>query len=137
MMLVGVGAASVYFLVSIAAIGTIVINTAHGVEKVDQIWVKVAQTLGGTGLSIVRRVLIPAIMPDILTGIRLALGVAWIVIVPAEMLGVASGLGYSILNYRDVTDYSSLMAIILVIGMLGYLSDVLLRLVQRKFAWFA
>jgi len=135
--LFGVGAAPVYFLVAIAAVWPIIINTAHGVEKVDQTWIKVAQTLGGKGWGIVLRVLIPAIMPDILTGIRLALGVAWIVIVPAEMLGVASGLGYSILNYRDVTDYSSLMAIIVIIGILGYTSDALLRVLQRKYAWVA
>lgn len=131
----GVGAGPVYFLIAIAAVWPIIISTAHGVTKVDQAWVKVARNFGAGHWQIIRRVVIPAVLPDILTGLRVALGVAWIVIVPAEMLGVASGLGYLILDYRDVVDYASIMAVILVIGFLGYTSDQLLRLLLRKLSW--
>jgi NitT/TauT family transport system permease protein len=70
---------------------------------------------------------LPAIRPHLLTGLRLALGIGWVVLVPAEMLGVTSGLGYEILNSRDQLAYDKVMAVILVIGLLGYVLDVVAR----------
>ena len=64
---------------------------------------------------------------QLMTGIRLAVGLAWVVLVPAEMLGVANDLGYFLLDTRDRLDYSELMATILVIGVLGYLLDLSVR----------
>jgi NitT/TauT family transport system permease protein len=61
------------------------------------------------------------------TGLRMALGIAWVVLVPAEMLGVRSGLGYQILNARDQLAYDQVVAVIVVIGILGYLLDLLAR----------
>lgn len=133
--LLGVGSGPVYFLIAIAAIWPMIINTAHGVQRIDQSWVHVAKMLGASQLGVLRRVILPAVMPDILTGLRVSLGVAWLVLVPAEMLGVASGLGYLILDFRDVVDYSSLMAIIMVIGFLGYLSDTAIRVLLQKASW--
>jgi hypothetical protein len=72
-------------------------------------------------------IVLPAVRPHLLTGVRLALGIGWTVLVPAEMLGVASGLGYEILNSRDQLAYDQVMALILVIGVLGYLLDLLAR----------
>ena len=120
---------------AIAAVWPIIINTAHGVQKVDKTWIQVAQMFGARHTSVIRLVIVPAVLPDILTGLRVALGVSWIVLVPAEMLGVASGLGYLILDYRDVLSYDSLMAVIVVIGFLGYLSDSIVRLLLKKFSW--
>ena len=70
-----------------------------------------------------------------MVGFQLALGVAWIVIVPAEMLGVASGLGYMILDFRDVNDYASIMALILIIGLLGLMLDYPLRYLANLTRW--
>jgi NitT/TauT family transport system permease protein len=67
------------------------------------------------------------VRPHLLTGLRLALGIGWVVLVPAEMLGVTSGLGYEILNARDQLAYDQVMAVILVIGVLGYLLDTTAR----------
>lgn len=133
----GVGAGPVYFLIAIAAIWPMIINTAHGVHQVDRAWIMVARTLGANELGVIQRVIIPAVLPDILSGLRVALGVAWIVIVPAEMLGVASGLGYLILDYRDIVDYASIMAVILVVGFLGYTTDQVLRTLIKKVSWTA
>ncbi|MDO4917710.1 MAG: ABC transporter permease subunit, partial [Rothia sp. (in: high G+C Gram-positive bacteria)] len=63
--------------------------------------------------------------PFVLSGVRLALGLAWVIIVPAEMLGVSSGLGYEILNARDRLAYDEMLAVILVIGLLGLALDTL------------
>lgn len=133
----GVGARPVCFLITVAAVWPIILNTAHGVRSVDPLWQRVVRMLGGDHWTVLRRAVIPAIIPDILTGLRIALGVSWIVLVPAEMLGVSTGLGYYILDTRDRFDYGELMAVILVVGFLGYLSDLLIQLVQRHFSWRA
>lgn len=133
--LFGVGNKPICFLIAVAAVWPIVINTAHGVRNVNPLWIKVVRMLGGKDVDVLRRAIVPAILPDILTGLRISVGVSWIVLVPAEMLGVSSGLGYYILDTRDRFDYGELMAVILVVGFLGFLSDGLIRLVQRQFSW--
>jgi hypothetical protein len=72
---------------------------------------------------VLRTVVWPGIRPHLLTGLRLAVGLAWLILVPAEMLGVDSGLGYFILNTRDRLAYGDLMAAILVIGACGFVID--------------
>ncbi|MEO1282136.1 MAG: ABC transporter permease, partial [Pseudomonadota bacterium] len=86
---------AIIFLVAIAAIWPVLFSTAAGVRRIDPAWFKVARNLGARPLHVLTVVILPAIAQDILTGIRLALGVAWIVLVPAEYLGVTSGLGYA------------------------------------------
>ncbi len=132
----GIGDRPVYFLVSIAAVWPFVINTSFGVKSIEEIWLKVATIHRIRGLAFLRRVLLPATLPDILVGLRLALGISWIVLVPAEMLGVSEGLGYYILDTRDRFAYGELVAVILIIGFLGYLSDYLIRAVQSKVSRF-
>ena len=90
-----------------------------------------ARSLGATSAEVLTSVVLPAIRPHVLTGLRLALGIGWVVLVPAEMLGVTSGLGYEILNSRDQLAYDGVMAVILVIGLLGYLLDALARRLLR------
>jgi len=131
----GVGNRPVVFLIAAAAVWPILINTANGVRNVDATWIRVVRMLGAGGWAVMRRAVIPAALPDMLVGMRISLGVSWIVLVPAEMLGVPSGLGYYILDARDRFDYSELMALILVVGFLGYLTDTLLAAVQRLFSW--
>lgn len=131
----GVSNRPVVFLIAVAALWPILINTATGVRNVDTTWIRVVRMLGATRWGVVRRAIVPAVLPDMLVGIRISLGVSWIVLVPAEMLGVSSGLGYYILDARDRFDYSELMALILVVGFFGYLTDTLLALIQRRFSW--
>lgn len=131
----GVGSKPVYFLIAVAAVWPIMINTVHGVRSVSPIWIKVVRMLGGHHWTVLHRAVIPAIIPDMLTGLRISLGLSWIILVPAEMLGVSSGLGYYILDTRDRFNYGELMAVILVVGFFGFISDVLIRLAQRKFSW--
>ena len=131
----GVGNKPIYFLITMAAVWPIIINTAHGVRNVNPIWIKVVKMLGGKHQEILRRAVIPGIIPDMLTGLRISLGISWIILVPAEMLGVPSGLGYYILDTRDRFNYGELTAVILVVGFFGFLSDTLLRLLQQRFSW--
>jgi NitT/TauT family transport system permease protein len=129
--LFGVGDAPVYFLIAIGAIWPIVLNTSAGVAGLERGWLLVAHSLGGTRWEVVRHVVWPGVRGQLLTGLRLATGLAWIILVPAEMLGVDSGLGYFILDARDRFAYDQLVAAILVIGVLGFAIDLLAR---RMFA---
>ncbi|MDO4252199.1 MAG: ABC transporter permease [Rothia sp. (in: high G+C Gram-positive bacteria)] len=121
--LFGVGSAPVIFLLAIAAIWPITFNTLSGVKALNPQHLQVAQTLGASRTEIIKTVVIPSIRPYVLSGIRLALGIAWVIIVPAEMLGVSSGLGYEILNARDRLAYDEMLAVILLIGLLGICLD--------------
>ena len=126
---------AIVFLISIAAIWPVVFATAAGLAKVDPAWFKVARNLGAKPWHMVTQIILPAIMFDILTGVRLALGVAWIVLVPAEFLGVTSGLGYSIADARETLSYDHLTAMVLTIGIMGYMLDSSCALLIRRFGW--
>uniref|UniRef100_A0A832H4N6 ABC transporter permease n=1 Tax=Oscillatoriales cyanobacterium SpSt-402 TaxID=2282168 RepID=A0A832H4N6_9CYAN len=128
----GIGDLPVYFLLTIAAVFPILLNTTAGVHAVDRRWLLLAKSLCATQWETTLRVIIPAISAHILTGVRLAIGVIWIVLVPAEMLGVSAGLGYYILDTRDRLAYSELMAVILIIGAIGYFLDAALRWVNQR-----
>ena len=122
-MVLGVGDAPVYFLLAFAAVWPILLNTAAGVAQLDRNWLLLARSLSATRYETICRLIIPGITASILSGVRLAIGIIWIVLVPAEMLGVSAGLGYFILDARDRLAYPDLMAAILVIGCLGFLLD--------------
>lgn len=126
---------AIVFLIGAAAVWPIIFATAASVKRVDPLWLAMARNLGGSSLSVLIAVVIPAIAQDILTGLRLALGVAWIVLVPAEFLGVTSGLGYAINDARDTLSYDRLAAFVLLIGLIGYLFDALISAAIRRSRW--
>lgn len=126
---------AIVFLLVMATVWPIIFSTAHGVRRIDPNWFKVARNLGASGRQMLRRIIMPAIMTDILVGIRLAVGVAWVILVPAEYLGVTSGLGYAINDARDTLSYDMLGAIVLVIGIIGYALDTGCNLLVKRFNW--
>lgn len=130
----GVGDAPIYFLLAFAAVWPIVLNTAAGVRQLNPHWLLLSKSLAATGWETLTRVILPGILGHVLTGLRLAIGISWIVLVPCEMLGVQAGLGYFILDTRDRLAYEQLMAVILVIGGIGYLLDTAARAVIHRFA---
>lgn len=130
----GVGDAPIYFLLGFAAVWPILLNTAAGVRQLNPHWLLLSKSLAATGWETLTRVVLPGILGHVLTGLRLAIGIAWIVLVPCEMLGVQAGLGYFILDTRDRLAYEQLMAVILVIGVIGYVLDTGARAVIRRFA---
>ncbi len=126
---------SIIFLIAMASVWPVIFATAAGLSKVDPAWFKVARNLGAKPLHMLTRIIIPAITFDILSGIRLALGVAWIVLVPAEYLGVTSGLGYAIEDARETLSYNHLTAMVVTIGIIGYFLDTMLALMIKRFSW--
>jgi len=126
---------AIVFLITMAAVWPILFSTAAGLRRIDPAWLKVARNLGANPFHMLFVVILPAIAVDILSGVRLALGVAWVVLVPAEYLGVTSGLGYAINDARDTLDYARLGATVVVIGLIGFTLDWLCMLAIKKFNW--
>lgn len=126
---------AIVFLIAIASLWPVMLSTAAGVRKVDPAWLRTAENLGAGEFKMITKIILPAVAGDIFNGLRLALGVAWIVIVPAEFLGVTSGLGYSINDARDTLSYDRLAALVVLIGITGYLLDSLLLKFIRRYAW--
>ena len=121
--LFGVGDSPVYFLIAIGAVWPITLSTSAGVSALDRDWLMLSRSLGATRLETLRTIVWPGIRNEVLTGIRLGLTTAWIILVPAEMLGVDSGLGFFILDARDRFNYEEVVAAIIVIGIIGIILD--------------
>ncbi|MDW8065817.1 MAG: ABC transporter permease [Anaerolineae bacterium] len=129
--LLGVGDAAVIALIVVATVWPILFSTAAGIRQLEPGWLLMARSVGARGVHLIAHVILPAILPQIVAGIRLAVGLAWVVLVPAEMLGVSSGLGYFLLNTRDRLAYAELMATILAIGIIGLGLDVGVRQIAK------
>ena len=131
-MLMGVGDQPIYFLLTFAAIWPILLNTVAGVRQLDPRWLQLSRSLSATRWETLCKVILPGVLGHVLTGVRLSIGILWIVLVPCEMLGVSAGLGYFILDTRDRLAYSELMAMVLLIGVLGFMLDALARVLHRR-----
>lgn len=123
----GIGNEPVIFLIVVAAVFPILLNTAAGVHAIEPGYLLVARSFHATRIELLTAVVLPAARGHVLTGLRVALGIAWVVLVPAEMLGVRSGLGYQVLNARDQLAYDQVVAVIVVIGILGFGMDLIAR----------
>lgn len=126
---------AIVFLIAAAAIWPILFATAAGVKRIDPAWLLAGRGHGGHGWRLLRHVTLPAILPDLIGGLRIALGTAWIVLVPAEYLGVTSGLGYAINDARDTLSYDQLAAFILLIGLIGFALDALVGRIAHRVQW--
>ena len=123
---------AVHFLIIMATICPIILNTAIGVMNINPQWLKMALNQGANNIQLIQTIVLPYSIPHMITSIRLALGIAWIVLVPAEFLGVSSGLGYLINDARDTMEYDKLMAIIIAIGILGFILDRIFQKLQHR-----
>jgi NitT/TauT family transport system permease protein len=126
----GLGNPPAFFLISLGAFFPVLMNTIAGVRSVDAIYVRAARNLGAGRMALFRRVIVPAAMPHILTGIRVGFGVAFIVVIVAEMIAVNDGLGYRILEAREYFWSDKIIAGMISIGLLGLAIDALLARVS-------
>ena len=128
---------SMIMIILIGSFFPILLNTIHGVRSVPVIFVESARTLGGKGISIFFKVIIPAAFPSILTGPRIGLGIGWMCLVAAEMMpGSNAGLGYLIWYAYELLRTDIIVAGMAVIGLIGFLMDRGFRYIERsKFVW--
>lgn len=123
--------ASAVFVIFICSIWPMLLNTAFGVAGVRQDWVNVARTHELGALRTAFAVILPAAAPTILTGMRISIGIAWLVIVAAEMLVGGTGIGYYVWNEWNNLDLTSVIFSILMIGFVGMLLDAFFAALQR------
>jgi NitT/TauT family transport system permease protein len=128
----GVGDASPIYLIFLSSFFPIVVATAAGVGLVEQQYVRAARNFGVHGFELYRRVILPAALPQVITGMRVGLGVAWLVVVAAEMVAINSGLGYMIIDARNAgTRYDLVAAGMVIIGVIGFGLDFVMRRLER------
>ena len=136
MILFGLGPRSAYFLVFLGAFYPILVNTIFGVRSVEPRLFEAAAMLGCRGAAQFARVVLPAALPSIFTGLRLGLGFAWVVIVVGEMTGVPTGLGAIIMEARQLSRTDIVICGMIVIGVAGFVCDRAVMLIgQRLLAW--
>jgi NitT/TauT family transport system permease protein len=132
MIMFGLGPRSAFFLVCLGAFYPILINTIFGVRAVDPRLFEAASMLGCTGSAQFFKVVLPASLPAIFTGLRLGLGFAWVVIVVGEMTGVQTGLGAIIMEARQLSRTEIVICGMIVIGVAGFITDRLVLLLGRR-----
>jgi len=128
----GIGNAPAVFLIGLGAFFPAAINSTHGVRQINATLMRAARMMGANERELLIRVILPAALPSIMTGMRLSMGIAWVLVVVAEILAVRSGLGYLLndayLFYRN----DVVIAAMLSIGLLGFISDRIVVLVRDR-----
>lgn len=124
----GVGNVSPIFLIFIASVFPMIVQTAAGVHTIEKRYLRAADNFGVSRYTLFRQVIIPAVLPEIIVGMRIGLGVAWLVVVAAEMIALRSGLGYLIMDSRNAGNrYDLVIASMVIIGVIGLLLDGTMR----------
>ncbi|TLD70097.1 ABC transporter permease [Phragmitibacter flavus] len=128
----GVDDTAPIFLIFLASVFPITVSATAAVRNMQLVYLRAAQNFGLQGMPLFKRVILPATMPQIITGIRIALGIAWLVVVAAEMIAVNSGLGYLIIDARNAGKrYDLVVAGMVLIGIIGLGLDLLVRRLEQ------
>lgn len=128
----GVTNAAAVFLIFLAAVFPIAVATMTGVHGVPEMMIRAGRNFGLGPFALARRVVIPAALPQVLGGLRIALGIAWLVVVAAEMIAVNSGLGYLVIDARNAGKrYDLVVGAMVLIGVIGLALDLLARRIER------
>ena len=128
----GVKDATPVFLIFLASVFPITVSSMAAVQNMQPVYVRAARNFGLKNTELFRQVIFPACLPQILTGLRIALGIAWLVVVAAEMIAVTSGLGYLIIDARNAGKrYDLVGAGMVMIGLIGLLLDIAVRSLEK------
>jgi NitT/TauT family transport system permease protein len=128
----GVGDISPIFLIFISSVFPMMVQTTVGVRTIDRRYLRAAANFGVSRSVLFREVVIPAVLPEIIIGMRIGIGVAWLVVVAAEMVALNSGLGFLIMDSRNAGNrYDLVIASMIIIGLMGLLLDGGTRMLER------
>jgi NitT/TauT family transport system permease protein len=120
------------FLIFLSSLFPIAVASIAAVQNIQPVYIRAARNFGLTRWNLFRRVIFPACLPQIITSLRISLGIAWLVVVAAEMIAVNSGLGYLIIDARNAGKrYDLVVAGMLMIGLIGLILDSLIRRFER------
>jgi len=127
----GVGNASPIFLIFISSVFPMIVQTTVGVHTIEKRYLRAAANFGVSRYTLFTQVVIPAVLPQIIVGMRIGLGVAWLVVVAAEMIALRSGLGYMIMDSRNAGNrYDLVIAGMIIIGLIGLALDGFMRMLE-------
>jgi NitT/TauT family transport system permease protein len=136
MIWIGVGDASKIVVIFLGCMLPITVSAYNGARGVDRVLIWSARSLGATRGEVLREVIAPAALPEILSGIRTALALSFLLLVASEMLISRDGIGYLISNFGDAGVYTSMFAMVLTVSVLGFAADRLyLLFMDRMLAW--
>lgn len=127
----GLGNHPAIFLIVLGVVFPMLLNTYAGVKQVDVIYLRAARNLGAHGFMLFKDVVLAAALPSILTGLRVSLGLAWILMVVGELIAVPSGLGDTLMRAQDYDQTDQMLAYMILIGFYGYLSDLAVVALSR------
>ncbi|MGF6771773.1 sulfonate transport system permease protein [Paraburkholderia sp. GAS199] len=134
----GVGEVAKIFLVSLAVLFPIYINTMLGIRQIDPKLMELAKVVGLTWRAVVRRIILPGAMPSILTGVRYALAHAWLALVIAETLATTRGIGFLAMDAREFLQTNVILLTMIIYAIIGVAADALVRLLEAHFlSWHA
>lgn len=127
----GVGNASPVFLIFISSVFPMIVQTTVGVHTIERRFLRAAENFGVSRATLFRQVVIPAVLPQVLIGMRIGLGVAWLVVVAAEMIALRTGLGFLIMDSRNAGNrYDLVISGMIIIGLIGLMLDGGMRLLE-------
>ena len=134
----GVGDLAAVFLIFIGCFFPLMLTAINAVHSVPAVYINAGRNFGLSSAALVRRVLYPAVVPHLIVGLRIILGIAWLVVVAAEMIAVNSGLGFLIVDARNAGNrYDLVVAGMLIIGLIGLLLDLGMQSLEnvKSFRW--
>jgi len=128
----GIGEPSKIFIIFLGAFFPIFINVVDGIKQIDKRYVEVSKVYEIPDLKFIRKVVIPGALPSIMSGLRIGLGNAWICVVAAEMIAATSGIGYMLMDGRQLSQPDVVILAMLIVGIIGKLMDDVLGIIERK-----
>ena len=128
----GIGEQPKLIMVALGAFFPIFTNLVAGVRQIDRKLIEVGRAYGLRGFGLVREVMLPASLPSLLTGLRLGLAQGWLFLVAAELLGASEGLGFLVVDASNTTRVDIVVLSIVLLALLGKISDWLLHLLERR-----
>jgi ABC-type nitrate/sulfonate/bicarbonate transport system permease component len=119
----GFGMKGAVFLIALGCFFPIVVNTIEGIRGASRTLVRVGGMLGASDLQLLRHFIFPASLPSVFVGLRIGMGIAWVLVIVAELLSVKAGIGYTLLDAYSFNRYDVVIAAMIVVGLVGFLSD--------------
>ena len=130
----GLGEGPTIFMIFMAAVFPLIINTIAGVTDIDRNYFNAARSMGADTVSIFRDIVLPGAMPGFLTGLRLAVGSGWMSVIFAEFIATSSGFGYLMIEAQERMQTAKLYALMIMSAVVGYGMDQLIRFIERRVA---
>lgn len=127
----GIGDIPAYFLVSLGAFFPVYTNVYKSMKNMDKKYIDISRSLGASNILIFRKVIVPMLLPDLISGIKVGLGVGWIIVITAEMVGAQNGLGYMIQINRIMLQTPNVIVGMIVIGLFGAFISQLMNLLEK------